>query len=367
MRLAIKPCSLLPKSKNGLKEVDVLIVGDFPPNTHTGISMVNALVRDILSGHGKIVETIDESAWSHKGLKRVFHYMAGSHFRLFLFLIKNRVTYVYLNIPLSLAGQLRLFSTCLICRLFSFRSKLVGHIHRGDIKDFVSRSVINRLILRLNLIMFNTTVVLSKKFENDLKVIMHRFSTRVVPNTSMVEGLHTERDWVYKQRFVCISNIIETKGLGDLVKAFANKSLQHLKLTILGNVYEERFYRKLMDTKSDNVSIRVNPEREMITSALMETDCLVLPSWNEGQPLVILEAMSMGIPVIATRVGDIPNMLGEDYPFLTNPHDVDMLVERILEFDNFSGKKEIGNRLLSYYHSEYSYDIFTSNILDIFR
>lgn len=367
MRLAIKPCGLLSKRKIGLKKVDVLIVGDFPPNTHTGISMVNALVRDILSGHGKIVETIDESAWSHKGLKRVFHYLVGSHIRLFLFLIKNRVKYVYLNIPLSFAGQLRLLSTCLICRVFSFNSLLVGHIHRGDIQEFASGSVINRLVFKLNLLMFNTTVVLSKKFEDDLKAVMRRLRTRVVPNTSMVEGLHSERDWGYKHRFLCISNIIETKGLGDLVKAFANKNLQHLKLTIIGNVYEERFYQKLMGTKSDNVIIQVNPERDMITSALMETDCLVLPSWNEGQPLVVLEAMSMGIPVIATRVGDIPNMLGEDYPFLTKPHDVDMLVERIVAFDSYSGKEEIGNRLLSYYHSKYSYEIFTSNILDTFR
>ncbi len=367
MRLAIKPCGLFPKSKIDLKKVDVLIVGDFPPNTHTGISMVNALVRDILSGYGNIVKIIDESAWSHKGLKRVFHYLVGSHLRLLLFLFKNRVKYVYLNIPLSFAGELRLLATCLICRIFSFNSLLVGHIHRGDIYDFAKRSLFNRLVFRLNMLMFNLVLVLSKRFEDDIKVLSRNIRIRVIPNTSLVEGLHGERDKKYKHRYVCISNIIKTKGLGDLVKAFTDIRLQNLELIIIGNIYEDRFYRELIASKSMNVTLYTNPERDQITRALVETDCLLLPSWNEGQPLVVLEAMSLGIPVIATTVGDIPNMLGEDYPFLTEPHNVDMLVSKILEFDSLSNKEDLGNRLLSYYHSRYSYEIFTNNILSIFQ
>ena len=54
----------------------MLVVGDFPPRTFTGISMVNALVKGMLEAKGKIVVAIDESAWRLKGLGRIFHYFS---------------------------------------------------------------------------------------------------------------------------------------------------------------------------------------------------------------------------------------------------------------------------------------------------
>ncbi|HPI70596.1 MAG TPA: glycosyltransferase, partial [Tenuifilaceae bacterium] len=86
-----------------------------------------------------------------------------------------------------------------------------------------------------------------------------------------------------------------------------------------------------------------------------------------GQPLVILEAMSLGIPVIATRVGDIPDMLGEDYAFLFNPREPNMLLKTILNFDEVPGKDEIGKVLLNRYMANYSQDVFKRNIYELFK
>lgn len=366
MRLAIEPRHLLFKIEIILRKFDVLIVGDFPPSTHTGISMVNALVRNILAKQGKSVYAIDESAWIHKGLKRVIHYVFGSHFQLIAFLLKSKSDYVYLNIPLSLAGQLRLLSTCFMVRTLSNHTKLIGHIHRGDIHDYAYRSLFNRLLLKVNLSFFNRVAVLSRKFEDDLLAVKGTKNTMVIPNTSLIEADSETVSKNYNRNFVCISNIIETKGLSDLVLAFSNPKLKDFRLRIVGNIYEPFFYQKLNEFTGDNVEFITHASRNDVTNILKESDCLILPSWNEGQPLVILEAMSLGIPVIASAVGDIPNMLGNDYPFFYQSRNINMLVEKIITFDRFDHKGELGARLHSLYHSRYSNDVFEQNVIKLF-
>jgi glycosyltransferase involved in cell wall biosynthesis len=61
-------------------------------------------------------------------------------------------------------------------------------------------------------------------------------------------------------------------------------------------------------------------------------DVLLLPSVNEGTPVSAIEALAAGRPVVATRVGGVPDVVvdGED-GFLVEPGDVDGLAERLEE------------------------------------
>jgi teichuronic acid biosynthesis glycosyltransferase TuaC len=64
-------------------------------------------------------------------------------------------------------------------------------------------------------------------------------------------------------------------------------------------------------------------------------DFFVLPSKSgEGLPLVALEAMSCGVPVIATNVGGTSEVINEDYGKLVPPNSPDSLAEAILEFSH---------------------------------
>ena len=75
-------------------------------------------------------------------------------------------------------------------------------------------------------------------------------------------------------------------------------------------------------------------------------DLFVTPSLNEGMPLTVLEAMANGVPVIASRVGAIPELLqGGAAGVLVDPGDVPGLVEglrRMLSDDDF--RRDIGRR-----------------------
>jgi glycosyltransferase involved in cell wall biosynthesis len=66
-------------------------------------------------------------------------------------------------------------------------------------------------------------------------------------------------------------------------------------------------------------------ELEDMSRVYQETDLLMLTSDQEGTPNVLLEAMSFGIPVAATRVGGVPEIIGDQRGFLSDPEDEEAL------------------------------------------
>jgi glycosyltransferase involved in cell wall biosynthesis len=68
---------------------------------------------------------------------------------------------------------------------------------------------------------------------------------------------------------------------------------------------------------------------DVVALWLAASDLLCLPSLREGCPNVVLEAMAAGRPVVASRVGGIPDMVGPESGFLVRPEDSDALAEAL--------------------------------------
>jgi glycosyltransferase involved in cell wall biosynthesis len=96
-------------------------------------------------------------------------------------------------------------------------------------------------------------------------------------------------------------------------------------------------------------------------------DFFVLPSKSgEGLPLVALEAMACGLPVIATNVGGISEVMIEDYGKLVSPNSPDALAEAILEFSyrEFSAlKKDLRTRI----EQKYSWEKNVGKLVEIYE
>ena len=66
-------------------------------------------------------------------------------------------------------------------------------------------------------------------------------------------------------------------------------------------------------------AVRFLGHRADVPALLAAADVFVLPSVWEGQPLILQEALRTGRPIVATRVGGIPNLTGEDGALLIPP------------------------------------------------
>jgi glycosyltransferase involved in cell wall biosynthesis len=88
-------------------------------------------------------------------------------------------------------------------------------------------------------------------------------------------------------------------------------------------------------------AVRFLGHRRDVPALLTVADLFVLPSGWEGQPLILQEALRAGRPIVATRVGGIPDLTGEDAALLVPPDDPDALsaaVRRVLT-DRGLGRK----------------------------
>jgi glycosyltransferase involved in cell wall biosynthesis len=114
-------------------------------------------------------------------------------------------------------------------------------------------------------------------------------------------------------RFGAVGRMVPVKAHSILIDAFAqlSRKLPEAELRIVGGgPLEDKLKEQARKAGLDN-RIRIEGLNHRIADVLRELDIFVLPSTSEGLPLVILEAMAAGLPVVSTRIGGVPEVAPE--------------------------------------------------------
>lgn len=103
--------------------------------------------------------------------------------------------------------------------------------------------------------------------------------------------------------------------------------------------------------------------------AFMESlDVFVMPSFSEGTPNSIVEAMACGKPIIASEVGGIPDMIGEEAGILVPPGDTAALVQAMLRLaEDVELRKRMGGAAKDRYQKLFSPDVVLPLMVDIYQ
>ncbi len=183
--------------------------------------------------------------------------------------------------------------------------------------------------------------VQTERIKRDLLEEFHRrraFSLRrnampkvqVVPNGVEIRGRMDSQG----EKLVYVGRLTRKKGVEYLISAM--KLVRDVDLLIVGDGQDRERLEKMAVGLPVEFVGRVPPER--VYEYLRQAKILILPSLYEGLPNVILEAMSMGVPVIATRVGGIPDLVKDGRTgILVEPGRVDELatsIKKLVEDDD---------------------------------
>jgi teichuronic acid biosynthesis glycosyltransferase TuaC len=124
---------------------------------------------------------------------------------------------------------------------------------------------------------------------------------------------------------VYIGRMDVSKGLRELVEAAASLRPTHpgLHVYLLGEGPDRPVIERMIQANNGAGYIRVMPgcSFDEVAAWMAAADLVTLPSYMEGCPNVVIEALACGRPVVATNVGGIPEILGKECGLLVPPRD----------------------------------------------
>jgi glycosyltransferase involved in cell wall biosynthesis len=182
------------------------------------------------------------------------------------------------------------------------------------------------------------------------------------------------------QNLLTVGNICEQKGLVYLVKALDILSKKNINFHLIhiGRIplpHEEHYwyYQKLIRLiRKCNLGSKISFTGVITFNKLINyyqnSDLFILPSLQEGMPLVLLEAMSCGLPCVATKISGTTDIITEDCGILVKPQDHNQLANSIEELlINKQLAKEMSHKARKMILKEFSWDKVAQKILNMYR
>ncbi len=134
-----------------------------------------------------------------------------------------------------------------------------------------------------------------------------------------------------------IARLCDVKGQRELIEALAQ--IPDARLVLAGRDLEQGgAFQRSLEGDAERLGVRDRVEfgfRDDVAALLDRLDVVALPSWTEGLPLIVLEAMAHGRPVVATPVGGTPELLVDGETGLLvpprDPHALAAALRRVLD------------------------------------
>ena len=325
----------------------VLLVSPYSKQKAGGISTwtKNILDYDAKQKEKNIVFFNTFFKWKPNIIQSTFHRVLWGVFDslyLLILLIFKTIYYQPQTVHYTSSASFALVKDYLAAKWMQLKgSNFVIHWHFGRIPELYEKQNIEWKLLLKVVKAAKTAIVLDpKSLEVLRKAGLHNVILIPNPISEDLEKIAQSVDFKtydsHTNDILFVGHIIPAKGIRELCMAFCDMKYRS-RLILIGPITKEfkDEITALFEScdKADLVSFTSELQKEEVFSYMKKGKVLCLPSYTEGFPNVILEAMAVGCPVIATNVGAVEEMIASpDYGpagICIEPRNVRQLIDGI--------------------------------------
>jgi glycosyltransferase involved in cell wall biosynthesis len=307
------------------------------------------------------------------------------------YLLKNRnIDIVHIHSS-SYDGFWRYSLHVLIAKML--RKKVLFHLHGAEFDSFyASRSGSKKWYIRKIYGMADGIIALSDEWKTFLSTLTDPNKIFVVQNAVDVDSYIVADDVRTEFReehgipenavvFLYLGHFIKRKGVPEILEAFDAISRELVKeapdgaekaeprkifllfIGSMGDLTEE--VRAYCEARPEMTKYLGTVSSEDKIRALGGSDALLLPTFAEGLPIVILEAMAARLALITTRVGGIPSTVAENVNCLyVEPGDAADLKEKVMKMaDDKQFRDELKTNNVRLVHEKFSWDVAGTKVI----
>ena len=315
-----------------------------------GIASVVSQYKIYIGKDFRHFSTID---YSNKLLNILFFPTKIIYFISYL-LINREIEIIHIH-GASRGSFYRKYVIFLISKHF-FNKKVIYHVHGAEYHLFIDE-VSFRVRKNINSFIKNadSLIVLSKQWELFFSNTFKHKSIEIVNNIVPFCDVQVKQmKEVALVRFLFLGNIDKRKGIFDVLESVKqNKKLfeNKIKIIIGGDGEVERLKQIISEYNlSDTVEYVGWVLGEKKRELFVNSDVMLLPSYNEGLPISLLEALSYKMPLISTHVGGISEILEhKKNGYVVEPGNIDQITESLRFY--------LENKSLIKLHGDNSYRI----------
>lgn len=214
----------------------------------------------------------------------------------------------------------------------SRRIPIVNHIHGAEFEQFyINASDRKKKIIRNAYGRCKVFIALSDEWKEKLALIVPEEKIVVIENYCIIPKAPGRE----KNQILFLGEIGERKGCFDIPSIYAEilKSEKAVPMVMCGDGETEKVKRLLNEKGvTEGVSFPGWVRGEEKDRLLRESSVFLFPSYNEGMPMALLEAMAYGLAVVTTDVGGIPRLIDHGRNgYLCKPGDIQDLAEKVSE------------------------------------
>ena len=328
---------ILKRIKHSKKKV-ILQVGPSLKDKGGMVTVMTSIINSPLSKKYNIIH-IPTYVYGRK-----FLLFFASIFRIIFYKLIYRVELVHIHMA-SYGSFYRKSIIISLCKMLHI--KVVVHCHGACFEKFYnSVKESKKEYIKKTFAKTEKVIVLSESWKEFFKTIVDENKIAVLYNSVNVPDKIDRNELNKVPTGLFLGRIGERKGAYDLIEAVKNIKNEGIKIKILmagdGEIQKAKDIIK-KENIEDIIEVLGWIDNKQKEKYLKSSDFYILPSYDEGMPMSVLEAMSYSLPVITTDVGGIPEIIqNKNNGIMVKPGNNDEIknaIKKIIENNEF--RKEI--------------------------